>query len=72
MVRHFAVRGESMTIKPDPEDFERVYLEYGRPDPKDSVAVERHYRLAQAAKIIRMYGLNSGPQLQGATGGKRS
>jgi hypothetical protein len=60
--------GNRMTIKPDTEDFDRVDREYGRPDPKDVAALERHYRLAQAAKIMRIYGPNSGFQLQDATG----
>ena len=64
----FAMEGKSMGIKPDPEDFERVYREYGRPNPNDIGAVERHYRLAQAAKIMRTYGLNSGlPKLERGT-----
>jgi len=57
-----------MAIKPDPEDFERVHREYGSPNPKDTAAVERHHRLAQAAKILRTYGLNSAlPRFDGAT-----
>ena len=60
-----------MRIKPDPEDFERVCREYGRPDPNDIAEVDRHYRLAQKAKILRIYGLNSAlPKLQGAMEGK--
>ena len=57
--------------KPDPQDFERVYREYGHPDPKDTAAVERHYRLAQTAKILRTYGLDSAlPNLEGVAQGK--
>ena len=64
----FAMDGNAMTIKPDPEDFDRVYRDYGRPDPKDVAAMERHYRLAQAAKIMRIYGSKFDPRLQGASG----
>lgn len=59
-----------MTIKPDAEDFAHVDREYGRPNPNDAVAMERHYRLAQAAKIVRIYGPKSRSNLQSATSEK--
>jgi hypothetical protein len=45
---------EDLKIKPDPEDFERIEREHGRPSPTDA-AMAKHYQLAQAAKMIRLY-----------------
>ena len=45
-------------IEPDPQDFEAVEREYGRL-PRDASDAEyaRHYRLAQAGKLMRLVGV---------------
>jgi hypothetical protein len=46
-------------IRPDPQDYEAVECEYGRlPETATIAQVAHHYRLAQAAKLFRLYGQN--------------
>jgi ABC-type anion transport system duplicated permease subunit len=49
-------------INPDPEDFAAIQREYG-PLPRDATEAEvaHHYRLAQAKKLIRLYGPATNP-----------
>jgi hypothetical protein len=43
-------------LKPDPQDYRAVEREYGKLSDAASVAERaRHYQLAQANKLIRLY-----------------
>lgn len=48
-----------LAMEPDKEDYDAVEKEYGPlpPDAGDAVTAE-YYRLAQANKLIRVYGLS--------------
>jgi hypothetical protein len=53
MTKH--TKGKIWAIKPDQQDFDAVEKEYGPLPPNASqAALDERYRLAQAAKVIRL------------------
>jgi len=44
-----------LKIRPEPQDFEEVERRYGKPKSESDADLAEHYRLAQAARLIRLY-----------------